>query len=175
MVLLADSRCACANAPWLVALPEPQPVDAPGGAALPVSRARPCDGGCNAAAPMPPSPRCAAPSRVVVKVYFKSAMQPRHRLNVAREVALLTRLRAASAPGVVRLLRVGEGTANVYLTFEACEGGDLYTRLRNGSCAARGESALCQEVRQTPGRVIVASGFLARSDHSACIDYACER
>ena len=52
-------------------------------------------------------------------------MQRRHHLNVAREAALLTRLRALRVPGVVRLLGAREGAEQVFLAFEACEGGDL--------------------------------------------------
>jgi hypothetical protein len=74
-------------------------------------------------------------------------MQRRHHLNVAREVALLTRLRALRVPGVVQLLGTSECAANVYLTFSACGGGDLYARIRDGSCRARGEAGMVQEVR----------------------------
>ncbi|KIY97816.1 hypothetical protein MNEG_10145 [Monoraphidium neglectum] len=73
-------------------------------------------------------------------------MQQRHHLNVAREVAILTWLRALRLPGVVRLLGTSECSNNVYLTFEACEGGDLFTRMRGGGCLGRGEAAICQEV-----------------------------
>ena len=83
---------------------------------------------------------------VVIKVYHKSSMQQRHHLNVSREVALLMRLRATRVPGVVRLLGTSECASNVYLTFAACEGGDLHTRIRDGSCRARGEAANCREV-----------------------------
>lgn len=88
-------------------------------------------------------------SKVVIKVYHKAAMQQRHHLNVAREIALLTRLRIADISGVVRLLGTGECASNVYLTFAECEGGDLYVRIRNGSCAAMAEATLCREVRHT--------------------------
>lgn len=82
---------------------------------------------------------------VVIKVYHKAAMQRRHHLNVAREVALLTRLRAWAVPGVVRLLGITECSSNIYLTFAACEGGDLYARVRDSSSAG-GEAAMCQQV-----------------------------
>jgi len=90
----------------------------------------------------------AAPRMVVIKVYHKAAMQRRHHLNVAREISLLSRLRALRVPGVVRLLGTSECAANLYLRFAACEGGDLYARVRDGSCRARGEAAMCQEVSE---------------------------
>lgn len=95
------------------------------------------------AARLDPQPPC----RVVVKVYHKAAMQPRHHLNVAREVALLAHLRDRRVPGVVAFLGATECAANVCLRFEACKGGDLFMRMRSGACAALGEAALCQQVR----------------------------
>lgn len=90
---------------------------------------------------------CGERASVVIKVYHKSSMQRRHHLNVSREVALLMRLRAMGVPGVVRLLGTSECASNVYLTFAACERGDLHARIRDGSCRARGEGAVCREVR----------------------------
>jgi hypothetical protein len=92
------------------------------------------------------------------QVYHKAAMQRCHHLNVAREVALLTRLRALRTPGVVRLLGTSECAANIHLTFQACEGGDLYARIRDGSYCARGEAAVCQEVGALVGLQTGAAG-----------------
>lgn len=79
-------------------------------------------------------------------------MQRRHHLNVAREVALLSQLRALRVPHIVTLLAATECGANVYLTFPVAEGGDLYVRIRDGSARAAGEARLCREVRFTGAR-----------------------
>ncbi|KIZ00624.1 aurora kinase, other [Monoraphidium neglectum] len=70
---------------------------------------------------------------VCVKAYVKGRMTPRHRLNLRREMEILSDLRAQGVPGVVELLDVFESPDSVLLCFTACPGGTLLDALRTQS------------------------------------------
>lgn len=67
---------------------------------------------------------------VCVKAYVKAHMQPRHYLNLRREVTILSEIRATRVPDVVELLDVHETPDSVLLYFRACPGGTLLHAFR---------------------------------------------
>ncbi|KAI8465684.1 MAG: hypothetical protein J3K34DRAFT_525156 [Monoraphidium minutum] len=69
---------------------------------------------------------------LAIKSYARAALQPRHCLNLRRELCVLAHLRQCGVPGVVQLLHAEEAPDAVRLYFEAAAGGDLYRGLRRG-------------------------------------------
>ncbi|GBF90030.1 aurora protein [Raphidocelis subcapitata] len=80
---------------------------------------------------------------VAIKAYVKARMAPRHALNLHREVAILSELRASGTPGIVELLSMSETPDAVLLYFRACPGGTLLHVLRG---QAWSEARLRREV-----------------------------
>lgn len=76
---------------------------------------------------------CLDGEMLAVKSYAKALLEPRHCLNLRRELCALAHLRQCGVPGVVRLLHTDETPDAVLLFFAAAAGGDMYRSLRESA------------------------------------------
>jgi Protein kinase domain len=81
-------------------------------------------------------------AKVIIKVYYKSKMHPKHHHKLERE---LSAMRMLSGPFVAQLYASFEDSGCIYIIMEHCEGGDLFkTMLMHGGLLD--EAWVCIEV-----------------------------